>query len=106
MEKNDLIQPQADPEDAFDDSDSPEGSKGQRGGRRHCLMTLEDEKAFVSSFCDESDQERRAYSVKKIHEVLERTLGRKITKSTTYRMLKRHGWTKQETAKKRRRVRN
>jgi transposase len=59
------------------------------GGRRNCLMTHEEEEAFLSKL---SIKYPDGLDVATIHEALTAFVGKKIAKSTTYRMLDRHGW--------------
>src|SRR3982750_3981147 len=64
-----------------------------RGGRRHALLTEEQETQLVSAFASTAGQGgvveasvlRRAY---------EETVGEKVAKSTVYRLLTRQGWRK------------
>lgn len=63
------------------------------GGRRHCSMTIEEERDFLRSW------EARAIkggvlSVPPVHAALVERLRRSIPMSTTYRLLARHGWRK------------
>jgi transposase len=67
----------------------------KRGGRRRQLMTIEEEKIFLSSF-EKKACEGSMLVVAEIHEALEKHLGRKVHKSTIYRLLQRHKWRKIE----------
>lgn len=64
-----------------------------RGGRRRQLMSLEDEQAFLAGFAERA-KEGSLLVVGDVHAALEARLGRKVAESTTYRLLKRHGWRK------------
>ena len=63
------------------------------GGRRHCLMSPEEERAFLSPWLEKA-REGGVITVPPLHEALELKLGRKLPPSTTYRLLSRHGWRK------------
>jgi transposase len=65
----------------------------KRGGRRRCLMTLEEEKDFLDGFV-EAASEASLLVVNEIKLALEEKLGRKVHKTTVYRMMKRHKWRK------------
>ena len=64
-----------------------------RGGRRRQLMTLQEEQAFLAGFAERA-KEGSLLVVGDLHAALEAQLGRKVAESTTYRILKRHGWRK------------
>ena len=64
-----------------------------RGGRHRENLTLKEEDDLLASF------EETAYAggmlvVTEIKQAYERSIGRKVPKSTVYRMLERHGWRK------------
>jgi transposase len=63
------------------------------GGRRHCLMSPEEERAFLSPWLEKT-REGGVIRVPPLHKALEQKLGRKLPPSTTYRLLSRHGWRK------------
>lgn len=67
------------------------GHKG--GGRKHSYLTVEEEKAFIASF-EEHAKAGEILEIGKIHVALQQKLGEEIPRSTTYRMLHRHGWRK------------
>ena len=64
-----------------------------RGGRRRQLMRVEDERAFLASFAERAPA-GSILVAGEVHVALEAHLGRTIAASTTYRLLKRHGWRK------------
>lgn len=64
-----------------------------KGGRRRCYLSWEEEAAFLEPFRQENLTSKIA-TAKEIKEALERRLGRKVHKTTVYRLLKRHGWRK------------
>lgn len=66
---------------------------GKWGGRRRQLMSMAEEKAFLDSWVEQSEQ-GGVLVVPPIHKALEEHLGRKIHSSTVYRLLARHGWRK------------
>ena len=63
------------------------------GGRRHCSMTIEEEREFLGRWTALAAR-GGVLSVPPIHAALVETLGRPIPMSTTYRLLARHGWRK------------
>jgi transposase len=63
------------------------------GGRRHYIMTIEEERDFLRTW-EEKANEGGVLSVPPIHAALVERLGRSIPMSTTYRLLARHGWRK------------
>jgi transposase len=68
-------------------------SRSTWGGRRHCLMSPEEEQAFLSPWLEKT-REGGVITVPPLHAALEEKLGRKLPPSTTYRLLSRHGWWK------------
>jgi len=65
----------------------------QRGGRRRQLMTIEEEKQFLTAFEDLAGSASMLVA-NEIHAALEKRLGHKVHKTTVYRLLRRHGWRK------------
>jgi len=67
--------------------------ESRRGGRHHAHMTPEEEKEFLSRF---EKQAAKGYVLIAggIKEALEERIGRKVNKTTVYRMLYRNGWRK------------
>ena len=63
------------------------------GGRRHSVMTIEEEQAFLRTW-EHKAREGGVLSVPPIHAALVERLGRSLPLSTTYRLLARHGWRK------------
>jgi hypothetical protein len=63
------------------------------GGRRHCAMTIEEERAFLAQWIAKATI-GGALTVPPIHAALVKRLGRNIPMSTTYRLLARHSWRK------------
>ena len=63
------------------------------GGRRHCSMTVEEEREFLANW-ETKAAAGGVLSVPPIHAALVERLGRNIPMSTTYRLLARHGWRK------------
>jgi hypothetical protein len=63
------------------------------GGRRHCSMTLDEEREFLAQWIDEAII-GGVLTVPPIHAALVKRLGRDIPMSTTYRLLARHNWRK------------
>jgi transposase len=67
--------------------------KNSWGGRRHCTMTLEEEREFLSQWIEKATV-GGILTVPPIHAALVQRLGRDIPLSSTYRLLARHGWRK------------
>jgi len=67
--------------------------KGNWGGRRRQLLSLEEEKAFLEPWVQKAEK-GGVLVVPPIHDALEKRLGHKVAESTVYRMLARHGWRK------------
>ncbi len=61
------------------------------GGRRHGYMTIEEERQFISRFLDKAEQ-GGILVVSEIKRTFEAMVGRKVAKTTIYRMLDRHDW--------------
>lgn len=61
------------------------------GGRRYGYMTVEDERKFLSQFLDKAEQ-GGILVVGEIKRAFEALVGRKVAKTTIYRMLDRHNW--------------
>jgi hypothetical protein len=68
-------------------------SKNSWGGRRHCTMTIEEEREFLAQWVGKATI-GGVLTVPPIHAALVERLGRDIPLSTTYRLLARHGWRK------------
>jgi transposase len=65
----------------------------QRGGRKRENLTIIEEKAIVDEF-EKKAKNAEILEVGKIKEAYENKIGKKVPKSTVYRMLKRHKWRK------------
>ena len=63
------------------------------GGRRHYVMTFEEEREFLRNWENKAN-EGGILSVPPIHAALVERLGHSIPISTTYRLLARNGWRK------------
>ena len=74
-------------------SHQDEGRRNTWGGRRHCSMTVGEEKDFLRPW-EARAVEGRVLSVPPVHAALVERLGHPIPMSTTYRLLARHGWRK------------
>ena len=70
--------------------------KGNWGGRRRQLLSIEEEQQFLEPWTKEAEA-GGVLVVPPIHEALEKRLGRTVPASTVYRMLARHGWRKVTT---------
>jgi hypothetical protein len=69
------------------------GNSKSWGGRRHCSMTVEEEKEFLQKWEDMATG-GGILTVPPIHAALVERLGYDVPMSTTYRLLARHGWRK------------
>jgi len=68
-------------------------SQNTWGGRRHCSMSIEEEREFLSQWTDVATA-GQVLSAPPIHAALVERLGHAAPISTTYRLLARHGWRK------------
>lgn len=64
-----------------------------RGGRRNSYLTLEEEEDFLRGFIERASQ-GGILVAGEVKRAFETKIGRKVPKSTIYRMLARHGWRK------------
>src|SRR4030067_138043 len=64
-----------------------------RGGRYYQNLTLEEERRLLQEFLAQSEK-GGILEVSRVQAAYEQVLGRKVPKSTIYRMLARHGWRK------------
>jgi transposase len=64
-----------------------------RGGRYNQNLTLEAERQLLQKFLAQSEK-GGILEVSRVKAAYEQVLGRKVPKSTIYRMLARHGWRK------------
>lgn len=67
--------------------------KKQWGGRRKCYLDPDTEKEFVSSFLDKASK-GGVVVVSEIKNKYEKIIGKKVSKTTIYRLLERQGWRK------------
>lgn len=67
--------------------------KGNRGGRRKSFMTLEEEVAFLADHSRKS-KDGKIRNVTELKRDYEARTGRKVHKTTIYRLLERNGWRK------------
>ena len=68
-------------------------AKSSWGGRRHCSMTVEEEREFLAQW-EAKATVGGVLTVPPIHAALVEHLGHDTPMSTTYRLLARHGWRK------------
>jgi transposase len=64
-----------------------------RGGRRRQNLTLEEEQNLLQEFLYQGEL-GGILEVSRVKAAYEQAVGRKVPKSTVYRMLARHGWRK------------
>jgi transposase len=62
-----------------------------RGGRRNAYLTPQEEARFLERYVENAAQ-GGGLVVSEIKAAYEGRIGRKVPKSTVYRMLARHGW--------------
>jgi hypothetical protein len=67
----------------------PASPKNARGGRRNCLMSLEEERQFLREH-RERNSGGPAVSVSALHAAFNERVGKVTPVSTVYRLLKRH----------------
>ena len=67
--------------------------KGNWGGRRRQLLSIEEEAQFLAPWIDKAEA-GGILVVPPIHAALEKRLGKAVSASTVYRLLARHGWRK------------
>ncbi len=67
--------------------------KDRRGGRRRQLLSPEEEEAFLAPWLLEA-KSGGVLVVPPIHAAYEERVGKKVPRSTVYRLLARHGWRK------------
>ena len=63
------------------------------GGRRHCWMSLDEEKQFLAPWLEKAENGILVVA-SPIREALAKQLGQPIKASVVYRMLERHDWRK------------
>lgn len=68
-------------------------AKSTWGGRRHCWMTIKEEKEFLAPWM-EAAANGTLVVVSPIRAALSQRLGKTVKASVVYRMLARHGWRK------------
>jgi transposase len=72
----------------------PEAVEGPgKGGRRRYYLSWDEEVVFLESF-KQAALTGQIATVAEIKEALERRLGKRVHKTTVYRLLQRHGWRK------------
>ena len=65
--------------------------RGNRGGRRRHYLDFEEETAFLNAYA-RSAKRGRLCTVNGLKASFEARIGRKVNKTTIYRLLERHGW--------------
>ena len=65
----------------------------KKGGRNNELLTITEEKKLIDKFEDKA-KEGGIIEIREIHEAYEKIAGKRVSKSTTYRMLDRNNWRK------------
>ena len=67
--------------------------KTKKGLRNHARMSLDEEEKFLAPFVKQA-QNTGALPVPELKAELERRIGRNVSTSTVYQLLRRHGWSK------------
>jgi transposase len=67
--------------------------KSKKGLRNHARMSLDEEAAFLTPFTTHA-QETGVLPIHELKAELEHRTGRKVSTSTVYQLLRRHGWSK------------
>ncbi|MEE4242332.1 MAG: hypothetical protein V2I36_12765 [Desulfopila sp.] len=70
---------------------------GDRGGRRNSHLSREEEKLFLAPFFMKN-KKSKLLNVSEVHIGYEKIIGKKVPKSTIYRLLSRHGWKRKTSA--------
>lgn len=65
--------------------------QGNRGGRRLGHLTFKEEAAFLNAFAKGSTN-GRIHTINALKTAYESRIGKKVNKTTIYRLLERHGW--------------
>lgn len=68
-----------------------------RGGRRRFFLSIDDERRFLLPWLSDLSGGRKV-PVAMIHNAYQEVVGRKVAKSTIYRLLARHGWSRRGEA--------
>ena len=72
-----------------------QSTKGSWGGRRRQHLTFQQEAEFLEPWIEKAEK-GGVLVVPPIHDALEKRLEKRVSSSTVYRMLARHGWRKIE----------
>lgn len=64
-----------------------------KGGRKNSYMTIEEETKFMNTYISEA-QKGQVITAGEIKEDFEKEIGKKVHKTTIYRLLERHNWRK------------
>ncbi len=67
--------------------------EGKHGGRYHQNLTIEEEKALLTSFLEKAEA-GGILTISEIKEVYEQVVGHPVPRSTIYRILERYNWRK------------
>jgi transposase len=72
----------------------------RRGGRRNSNLSQEEEKLLLTPFFKKTKRNKNILDIREIQESYEKVVGKKVPKSTIYRLLSRHGWQRKPGTKK------
>jgi transposase len=64
-----------------------------KGGRKNSYMTIEEETNFINAYISEA-QKGQVITAGEIKEDFEKAIGKKVHKTSIYRLLDRHNWRK------------
>jgi hypothetical protein len=67
--------------------------KTKKGLRNHARMSLDEEVKFLAPFITQA-QNTGTLLIPQLKAELERCVGRSVSTSTVYQLLRRHGWSK------------
>lgn len=66
------------------------GGRERRGGRRHAILSLEEERLFMQRW--QQDHKEGVVEIAAVHIALEEKIGRSVSRPTVLRLVKRHNW--------------
>jgi len=66
-------------------------TQGRGGGRRHCYLNDEEERAFIASFLQHAQGGDDLFSFGEARKAFEARVGQKVNATTVYRLFHKHG---------------
>ena len=70
--------------------------RGNRGGRRNEYLSFKEEASFLNAFARKMEN-GRIHTISTLKTAYEAKIGKRVNKTTIYRMLERHGWGNEST---------